>query len=452
MIPILYKPKELDFKTSGIGRLTDCISAVCVEERNGAFEIEIVYPTDGIHASDVQNDGFILAQPADRKDPQPFRIYDVEKNLDGTMTIKAEHISYQLNSVAVMPFTATTAKQAMTRLKNNVVGYCPFTFSTDLSVTADYEKDIPGMARSLLGGNEGSILDVYGGEYEWDGYKVKLWENRGKDRGFTIRYGKNLLDLKQEESIESMYTAVLPYWFKTTTSEGTETKELVTLDEKLVYITGIPSRSYVLTLNDRDLLILNTSDSILINSSKYSYERILILDCSSAFDTKPTQAALRTYTKNYIAANDLGTPKVTMDVSFVDLWQTDEYSTMFQDKKILLYAEGSEGYGEMLYPAVDLYSSETTYPKNGGVISTDRWLILNASDGVLLSQGYNFTGLAHAGLCDIVTVVFEDFGIDVKAKVVKTEYDILMERYNSIEIGDPRTTLADTIGGLVKNQ
>lgn len=88
----------------------------------------------------------------------------------------------------------------------------PFSFWTDKSTSGDFSVEAPSSLRSLLGGTEGSILDVYGGEYEFDRWTVKLWNRRGKDSGVTIRYGKNLTDLQQDENISNVATGIYPYW------------------------------------------------------------------------------------------------------------------------------------------------------------------------------------------------------------------------------------------------
>lgn len=429
MIPILYPARELDFTTNGIGRLTDCISAVCIEERNGAYEIELTYPTNGIHFLDIATDQLIYAKPADRQNPQPFRIYKIEKNMDGTAEIYAEHISYQLNSIPVMPFKASSASVALRRLKENAAAYCPFTFWTDVKTTGSYEQTKPENIRSRLGGQDGSILDTFGGEFEWDGYNVKLHAVRGRDRGFTIRYGKNLVDLKQEESLDSMYTAVLPYWYGSVNSGDTSTNVLVTLPEELVHITTVPRKGYKMTLGDRSWLIFGTESGLVINSYSYAFDRVQILDCSSVFEEKPSVSQLREYTRQYIADNDLATPKVTLDVSFADLWNTAEYASMFPDRD----ASETSLY---VYPSETTFPSSSTYPLNDGEAGHGDWPVK--------------IGLSHASLCDPVTVVFEDLGIEATAIVVKTEYDILAERYLTIEIGNEKVDLASTINKLSK--
>ena len=248
-----------------------------------------------------------------------------------------------------MPFTAESASAALQGLKTNAAEPCPFFFYTDKQTIATYTQEQPASIRSRLGGVSGSILDVYGGEYEFDNYDVHLWANRGSDKGVTIRYGKNLIDLKQEENIQNVVTGVVPFF----ANEDT----LVTLPEKVV------ESEYV---------------------NLYPYPRTVILDLSSEWtDEVPTVEQLRQRAQKYIEDNDIGIPKVSIDVSFIALWQTEEYK--------------------------------------------------------------DIAPLERVNLCDTVTIIFEKLGIEAKAKVISTEYDVLRERYTKIEVGDAKSTLATTI-------
>lgn len=132
--------------------------------------------------------------------------------LSGVVTVRAKHISYQLSHIPVSPFTAGSCAAALQGLKTNAVEPCPFDFWTDKETTATFTVTEPASARSLLGGVAGSVLDVYGGEYEFNRYTVKLHKARGHDSGVVIAYGKNLVDIDQEESIENTITGVYPYY------------------------------------------------------------------------------------------------------------------------------------------------------------------------------------------------------------------------------------------------
>lgn len=349
MIPILYGETETSFISNGLGRLSDAISCVVTEERNGEYELEMDYPVGGAHYSDIQKSRIVSAVPADGKSRQPFRIYRISKPINGIVTIYAEHISYQLSLIPVMPFTAGSAAEAVVAMESNAVGTLPFTLWTDVTTVANYNQRVPKSFRACLGGSQGSFLDTYGGEFEWDNWTVKIHASRGADRWVTIRYGKNLTDLVQEENIQDTYTGILPYWY----SEEQET--LVTLPEKVIMSS---------------------------NASLYPFNRVLPYDFSSHFSSQPTEAQLRQAAQSYVTSNNIGVPKVSLKVEFAALWQTEEYKNVANQERV--------------------------------------------------------------NLCDTVTVKFEKLGVSAKAKVIKTKYNVLLERYDSIEIGDAKSSFSST--------
>ena len=356
MIPILFPNGETDFTSNGLGRLADAVDCTVWEERNGAYELVMTYPVTGVHFDEIRHSRIIYAEPADGKRAQPFRIYSIGKPLNGLTEIKAEHSSYQMSHIPVEPFTAQSVTGALQTLKSSAAEECPFEFWTDKSTTAAFKVKVPSSMRSLLGGQKGSILDVYGGEYEFDGYTVKLHNARGTDRSVTLRYGKNITDIRQEENITNTYTGVMPYWLGTSTDEVGSDETLVMLPEKVLHSQ---------------------------NAAQFPYQRTIPLDLSSEFEDKPTEAQLRTRAQSYMTANNIGIPHVSINVSFIALWQTEEYK--------------------------------------------------------------NIANLERVNLCDTVTVEFPKLGISAKAKVVKTEYDVLKGKYKSIEIGDVRTNLGRTL-------
>lgn len=347
MNPILFAPTETNFNTNGIGILSDAVSCIVTEERNGAFELEMQYPVTGIHYGHIARRGLLLAKPNPVDDAQPFRIYRITRPIGGVVTIYAAHISYDLSGIPVSPFTASSAPEAMAALSANAAVACPFTFWTDKSTAATMTVSAPASIRSLLGGRDGSLLDVYGGEYAFDGYSVRLYGQRGADRGVSIRYGKNLTDLTQEENCQSLYTGCYPYW-------SGQNGDLVTLPEKILSAEGT-----------------------------YDFVKILPLDLSGEWKEAPTPDALRTRAAAYMKANRIGTPKVSLTVRFAQLEQTEEYKGTALLERVLL--------------------------------------------------------------CDTVNVEFPALGVSATAKCVKTVYDCLLDRYDKVELGDARATIADTL-------
>ena len=300
--PILYGATETNFDNNGIGILSACVSCDVTEEANGIFELAMQYPMDGIHFDSIADRAIIKAKPDQFRNPQLFRIYAISKPMNGIVTVLAEHISYDLSGIPVKPFSAPTVSSALTGLKNNAVVNCPFDFWTDKDTQANFKVSVPASIRSRLGGVAGSILDVYGGEYEFDNYTVKLHNNRGANRGVSIRYGKNLTDIQQDQNCSNVATGVYPYWV------DIEGKVLVELPEKIVNAPGT-----------------------------YNFVKIRTLDLSAEFETQPTVDQLRSKTETYINNNNIGVPVVSWSVSFEQLSKSEEYKHLALLERVSLF-------------------------------------------------------------------------------------------------------------------
>jgi len=214
MIPILYQTITEGTVPSdyGLGALSDCISCTITEERNGVYELTMIYSADGIHAEDIEPNRFIKAKPNYTDDPQLFRIYKVGKTMNGQFTVSAQHISYDLSGKLIMDGSAGSCVAACALLDNKAGN---FTISTDKSTVATFSVSEPSSVRSWFGGKQGSLLDVYGGEWKYDNYTAELLNARGMDRGVTIRYGKNLTQLSQELDMSNLVTGIVPYFIDT---------------------------------------------------------------------------------------------------------------------------------------------------------------------------------------------------------------------------------------------
>lgn len=288
MIPILFNENETAFTTQGIGALTDAISCTVTEERNGMYELEMTYPITGIHYSDIQYRSIIAAIPSPYRTRQPFRVYKITRPLDGIVTVYAQHLSYDLNAIPVSPFSATGITNAFTQLKSHMAISNNFTFQSGISnTTSQVSYTTPTACRSILGGIQGSILDIFGGEYEWDNWTVRLWANRGADNGVTIRYGKNMTDLSAETDGENTVNGIYPYWQKDDV--------LVTCNPTIIWVDGAAKNKAV------------------------------PVEFSNDFEEQPTAAQLQARAEQYLSDNDIGTVPTSIDVSFVDLSKMDEY-------------------------------------------------------------------------------------------------------------------------------
>ena len=353
MIPILYEQNEREFKSGGLGFLVNCTSCIVSQERNGVYECEFVYPITGPKYSLIQEGRIIFATHDNSGKPQPFDIYARSAPINGLVTFYAHHISYRLGRAVVMPFTAQSIKEAMQKIQANTVGDLGFTFWTDKTTTGEYKKELPSFVRPTLGGEEGSLLDRYGrGDYVFDKFAVKLYQNVGRDTDVEIRYGKNMVKLEHKIDESSTYNAIVPYWM------NAETGEMVTLPEG--YVSHDDGSAYI---------------------------KAMPYPMDDYFSSKPTVAQMRTKAKQLLDSSDSWVPSERFSVDFVQLWQTEEYK--------------------------------------------------------------DYAPLQEVNLCDTVRVYYPELGVNaVKERVVKTEYNTLLDRYNSMELNELPTTLT----GMVQQQ
>lgn len=292
MIPTLFNDglsAAPAFGALGVGKLTSCLSCKVEREINGMYELTMQYPRSGALYASIGMRSLILVNPDQMTAPQLFRVYRISKPLRGVVTINARHITYDLDGYVVEPFDASTITAALSELTARATPSCPFTFSSSRTTAANFKVNKPDPIWSLMAGQQGSLLDVYGGEYDFDNFSVTLENRLGTDRGVSIRYGKNLKDLQQDENCAAVYTAVYPYYYD---AEGT----LVTLSDATIAVEGT-----------------------------FPFERVLSLDLTERFSEPPTESQLRTAAEQYIAEHDIGVPEVSLTVDFIPLWQTEEY-------------------------------------------------------------------------------------------------------------------------------
>lgn len=110
------------------------------------------------------------------------------------------------------------------------------------------------------------------------------------------------------------------------------------------------------------------------------------LDLSAEFQTVPTVEELRQKALSYMANNQPWTPNDNITVDFTQLWQTPEYEDV--------------------------------------------------------------ASLQRVSLCDTVSIYYPELGVtQANAKIIKVVYNVLLERYDSMEVGTPKTSLADYLKG-----
>lgn len=346
MIPILYEKDETAFASNGLGRLRDVIECTVSEERNGVYEADFKYPLTGANFDQIRV-GRIIGVTHDETDNiQPFDIVSYSRPIDGIVTFHCTHISYRQSYLTVTGSNINSLADAFTML-GTAEPDNPFSYQTDKTslgfMSAADGK--PRSVRQMLGGVEGSILDTYGGEYEWDMFRVILHESRGVERPFSIRYGVNMLNYNEDYDISGSYSSCIPYW-----TDGTNT-----------------------VIGDRQ-------DAP--NPTVTGRGECVPLDVSDKFESQPTKAEVESMGLSVMSSKRVFNPTQTIKVEFARLQELGE----------------------------------------------------------------DYANLYRCKLCDSINVVFPDYNASGSFKIVKTVWNVLADRYDSMDLGDLSISLSQALG------
>ncbi|HDR4494244.1 TPA: phage tail protein [Bacillus cereus biovar anthracis] len=349
----LYPSNATTFNNLGLGVITGVESCFVTEELNGQYELELELSRCGDSLLEVipKEDQIILAKSSDIDSGQAFRVYDVDKEDDYSILVRARHVSfdakyYYVTSAAKSEMSARAAMELiMTNLEPKSH---PFSMSTDIETTSNFESMFKNFDEKIQG-TRGSLLDVYGGELSRDNWNIRFNKRRGEDTDIIISVGKNLTGLSVKVNTDDVYTRIVPFAKKNEDSNE---------DESYIYL---PERFI---------------DSPFIND--YPKPRIKAVEIE---DVK-NESQLRNKAKGYFKRNKTDIPKVNAKIEFIPLWQFNGYE--------------------------------------------------------------DFKGIERLQLGDKITARHPDITADLSARVIKTVYDSINERYQSIEVGDASPTMTST--------
>ena len=355
MIPILYPRTETEFANNGLGTLPDAISCRVEEELNDIYELTMEYPDNGIRADQIVEGNIIMATHDSTGDLQPLRIYSRTENLNGTCVINARHLSYDLSRIPVAPFTAGDTMSAMTAVGDNAIVETPFAFSSSFFSAGDFAVEVPQSVRAILGGGSGSIIDIYGGELEYDKWNVDLKLRRGQDKDYSIRYGVNMTGLEAVFERQEGYYQIVPFYKK------------------------------------QDTLIMCDPPVVEWRTTFPSLAGAMVVDLTDRFEEEPTAAELRTAAGAWLEKNKPWIVETAISIDFVQLEKTEDYKDFVRIQELEL------GDGIMVRhkkPATEL--------------------------------DWNAPWLSW----------------DAPFRLVRTNYDVLRERYIDVTLGRKRETLS----------
>ena len=293
MIPRLYAAGTTVFTNEGLGALSDCISCEAYTAINGVPELNITYPVNGRHAAEIGERCIIIADRDATIKAQPYIVKTITKAIPGIMEIYAIHLAVDLaDSVGLKPFTSWTLYHAIAAIPNNTTSPLGITISTTKTSNTSFTNAIPKTVKMAMGGSSGSLLDTYGGEWDFFNLTATLKDRVGADNGVEVRYGKNLVSLSVETDWSGVYTGIYPYWVNGQT-------KAVTQMTPPIYSLGT-----------------------------FDFTRILTLDVSSSFQSAPSDADLLAAAQAYAGSHNLTSPKISWDVKMKELRKSPEYKDL----------------------------------------------------------------------------------------------------------------------------
>ena len=436
-IPTNYEIRN-EFIHEPICSLPDTISGTVKRTISEEDILEFSYPSSGINAQEIQLRRIIECKADPYRQTQYFRILSIDIGIDGTMDIYAKHIVYDLRNMCARdisynkdhPSIDDFQKYINTQLYDYLYegggsgeqqvhesGAFRYNLSNDISLPSSEEfenamgiDEFADFADIIFSSTEGSVLSVLSGEIEFDRYNIIHKKNIGRKNGYRIEYGKNLTGFTYTSDTQRLYTDIMPYW-KGTVYDG------IIKENYIRYITDANDTTvkHIKFYNyDMDLPSFNgdfTYGTMLSqrlipiyyydaqgNKKRFTYTKILPVDITEIYngmygidsDGKPIKTPSREDVAicgmYYAIVNGLGKPSLSMSIDFVDLKKN--------------YSQFSEAY--------------------------------------------------ELQLGDIVTIINPIANVSGEAEVVSTTYNILNDRYESIELGDITVSLAEILSDSSK--
>lgn len=298
--------------TTREGYLTDCISCIVTEERNGIFELEAVFPVGGCLTDHITVGSVIRSKTGEEMtlantwiNPiKSFDVYDIKKTIKGRITVRAAHISYRLLHIPVIYTPGFShSDKIVSHVLDSILLSAEEPTAYKLGYLGDFSEiatdfatgiKVPRSLKECLAGKEGSVVDRFGGEWLWQDKKATLCKERGTTHGISgaIRYGHNMQDLTYRVNGENIVTGVLPYWAD---SDGNNA------------ITGDIQYSE--------------------DAGNYTTPRTAVHNFSEDFQDQPTKDQLNAAAAAYVRAKLQTKPAETLQTRFVPLWQALDIST-----------------------------------------------------------------------------------------------------------------------------
>ncbi|NVS04566.1 phage tail protein, partial [Listeria monocytogenes] len=325
--PTLYKADDPEIlngfvpTNNGLGTLTNIANAVVSEERQGAFTFSFTYyaPNDFDDDYEIQKVLFenlkkravVKVKVNDFDGEKLFRIdesqFDAIGEFKEITAIAIAQYDLAANSFVGVDKKSITPATALNEVLRAAVVPNKFTAWSDISITSNYKLDYKTVAEAIAG-TEGSIIDTWRTELEWDDFTIRLWKNRGTNRGVRIAYAKNLVGLVETETGD-VTTRIIPF---ARIDDGVGGEIELRLSETVIDAENV---------NETEIpLALPVDFSSEMQDAGYT-----------------TEDKLRTLAQAWFEKTGNNIPKISLEVDFVQLAKTEEYKEFAVLEQVALF-------------------------------------------------------------------------------------------------------------------
>lgn len=221
--PRIYDPLEKDFSHNGLGIMIDTSRCDVTEEANGKYEVEIEHPLISRFSDYFENGFQIKAKPNDQEDYHIFEIKNTYKDtISNTILIYGQSRTYKIGNREVrhVEIDSKNGAEAMAAIENGMDEPSDVKLFSDIQTTSSTVFEACNVL-SCISGEQGSMVQYWGGEIKREPFKLSLLRRRGRDNVGTVRYGKDLNGLKIKFDWSSVVTKVLPYADLQNSEDGT---------------------------------------------------------------------------------------------------------------------------------------------------------------------------------------------------------------------------------------
>ena len=293
----LYDKDEIDFDHNGLFLPDFEDEPIINRVINGRFVLTGVYSLSGQHSEKLAV-GSILKAYTPNKTWQLFRINKINEKTLTTISFTANHISFDTNRnfIEYMFADRLGADEIMNKIQNSLAFKQPFRYFADFEEVHQFTIKENYPMDALIGSNNQAqnLVGVANAELDVDNFEIKLTKRLGQDRGFVIDFGLNLDSIVETTSGEQC-------------------------PNSLYLIGAVPDGDYDSEKNPIILKYLQPKGFVVTDSNRV-IGKYTNSECKS-------KEELKKWAENELfGKKKIHLPKVSHQVSIIDLASTDEYA------------------------------------------------------------------------------------------------------------------------------